>query len=385
MPTINGKTQFAAIILPDNKAQDENLLITARLPRATKSSTLWDDPGIFIELAMEASFDAGLTWFPAGGFGAFGGVFVRRTGEEAATSYMEIVYPKNQKGMMFRYSLEPSKAIDIAADIETKFITDAEIAGRTRIGLLSGLARMAAPTYDNAIGIASAANVASLTTAAWTIGGANRYLVGAIASGAGSPVDPSGMKWGGSAGTVINKVGSTLNIGSFGKLSLYTLVAPAAQSATLYGNWGSNQDETAIGGVSANGVDQTTSTGAPNTAVGASQAPSVAIVTVADDFVVDAVWFIDQAGTDATLTTGANQTPRVNADPGAYEALGMSTEVATGVSTTMSWTISNSTSPNWGVIGIGLKPTTGGGPVGRIFKLAGDGGGLAGPMRGLVV
>lgn len=221
---------------------------------------------------------------------------------------------------------------------------------------------MAAPVYDNSASTFSGANVASLTTASWAIGGSDRYLVAGIGSGAATPVDPTEMRWGGSAGTLLTKFGTTQSLGANWKLSAYGLLAPTAQTSTLYGLWPSTQDETAISGVSATGVDQTTPTGTVATAAGTDTAPTVAVTTAADDFVVDVIWFGDSSGASRTLTVGAGQTSRQEIEGAnlVYEGMGMSTEVATGTSTTMSWTISGAVD-NWGIQGIPLKPVAAGG------------------------
>lgn len=219
---------------------------------------------------------------------------------------------------------------------------------------------MAAPTYDNAAAAYSAANVASLTTASWAIAG--NYLVAGISSGAGTAVDPSGMKWGGSGGTAMTKNGSTLTGGPNVKTSAYGLLSPTIQTSTLYGSWGSNQDETCIGGVSVSGVDTGTPTGTTTTATGTTTTPTVTATTVADDFVVDVVWFGDRSGSSRTMTVGVGQVSRNQIDGGLlspYEAFAMSTEVATLTSTTMSWEISGSVDW-WGIFAIPLKPSAGG-------------------------
>lgn len=222
---------------------------------------------------------------------------------------------------------------------------------------------MAAPTYDSSASTSSAAGVTSLTTASWTIAGSTRYLVGGIASSAGTVVDPAGMKWGGSGGTDLTKKGATVTVNVFARVSMYGLVAPSASTTTLYGSWGSTQDETMIGGISVNGVDQATPEGTQATATGTNSNPTVNVTTEVDDFVVDVMMTFDNnfAG-GRTITAGAGQTKRQEQlNIGNADCFGMSTEVATGASTTMSWTISDTSNNNWGILALPLKPDTGGG------------------------
>lgn len=230
---------------------------------------------------------------------------------------------------------------------------------------------MAAPTYDNSAST-SGHTVSSLTSASWTIGGSNRYLVGMVHNASGTPasVDPSAMRWGGSGGTLMTKQGSTLQYnGTIRRLSCYTLLAPTAQSSTLYALWSANQENVAISGVSANGVDQTTPLGTVASATGTTATPTVNATTVADDFVVDmtGVW---GDGVNPTITVGGGQTSRQEIEGGTYspdDAVGQSTEVATGTSTTMSWTTAGGVAA-WAIFAVPLKPVAAGGnPEGSLL------------------
>jgi len=218
---------------------------------------------------------------------------------------------------------------------------------------------MAAPVYDNSVKVSSASNVASLTSASWTIAGSNRYLVASANSAAGTTVDPTSVKWGGSGGTDLSKRGASLTYNSaIRRMSCWTLLAPTAQSSTLYCLWPSNQDNTCLMGVSAADVDQSTPTGTIASATGATSTPTVNATTVADDFVVDMVgaW---SDGNDPQLTVGAGQTSRQEEEGASFvdDAWGMSTEVATGTSTTMSWT-TGGVGQEWGIYAVPLKPVS---------------------------
>ncbi len=220
---------------------------------------------------------------------------------------------------------------------------------------------MAAPVYNSSVKVSSASNVASLTSASWTIAGSNRYLVASANSAAGTTVDPTAVRWGGSGGTAMSKQGASLTYNSaIRRMSCWTLLAPTAQSSTLYCLWPSNQDNTALMGVSATGVNQSTPTGTIASATGASQTPTVNATTVADDFVIDMVGYWSD-GTTPLLTVGAGQTSRleIEGSPFLDDAWGMSTETATGTSTTMSWSGSGAFAPQWGIYAVPLKPVAG--------------------------
>lgn len=339
---------------PSFKVNDRTVAIVLSVPRKTTADvTMFAPDDVLVGARIFASYNDGQTWGEMGSFTAFGGYYVRRDGTVATESRMVIKLPPGVNRLITA-EVWSDKRCKVAVNIE-------EILG------VDGSALMFAIAYDNAQSTSSASNVASLTTAAWTIAGANRLLMGGIMSGAGTPVNPSGMKWGGSSGTALTQRGSTVNCGSFGKVSQFSLVAPTAASQTLYGNWGSNQDETAIGGVSYTGVDQATPHGTQTTASGTGNTPTVNISSAAGELVSDVVMCLDQAGALTAFAAGAGQTERVKiASVGAagFEAFGMSEE-AGGVTVTMSWsaTVSSGTNDDWAILGIPIKASSGGGGV----------------------
>lgn len=220
--------------------------------------------------------------------------------------------------------------------------------------------------YDNlSPDTSSTGNVASLTSGSWTMGsGSNRLLLGFIGTGAGSVASHTGMKWGGSGGTALTIVGSRLNIGSFWQLSAWRLIAPASGSSTLYGNWAGAQDESAIGGVSYSGCDQSTPVGTAVTATGSSTAAQATVTTVAGDVVIAAVWTGATSAFNPTFTpVGPSATARydIAGSQLGFEGMCLVEAVATGTSTTVGATIS--TSATWGVIAFLVKAASAGGPA----------------------
>lgn len=206
--------------------------------------------------------------------------------------------------------------------------------------------------------LSSTANVSSLTSASWSVSGSNRFLLAFPASGAGSPVGASEVRWGGSGGTTLTKQGSTVTIGSFGALSMYSLVAPTAQSSTSYYLWPSAQDETAAGTMALTGVNQTTPLGPIATASGngtSSLSAPVTVTSVAGDLVVGAIWLVDTGGAARTITGDGTTLYSDILSP--YEYMLVQSKVATGTSTTLTFTISGSTdaSVTWGIIAAAVK------------------------------
>lgn len=218
----------------------------------------------------------------------------------------------------------------------------------------------------------SGAGVANLTSAAFTVAGLDRVLIGAIGTAAGSaPTTHSNMKWGGSGGAGLTQAGATLDCGNNGRLSLWRLITPAAASQTLFGDWAATQDESVIGATSYTGVDQITPLGTPvtNTGVanGGSQNMTVTITTVVGDLVWAAFWAVDANGNSPLLTP--NGTPsgagryEVEGAQLVFEAMQIQEVVATGTSTVVSCQIaptSGSLAATWGAIAVVITPVAAG-------------------------
>lgn len=221
----------------------------------------------------------------------------------------------------------------------------------------------------------SNANVSSLTSGAFTIAGTNRLLIGAMAAGAGTVAAHSAMKWGGSGGTDLTQIGSSLNVGANGRLSVWRLIAPTAASQTLYGSYAAAQDETMIGGTSYTGVDQTTPVGTSvtntGTLSGAGGNMTVNVTTAVGDVVFAAFFVLDGNGNSPLLTP--NGTPagtgryEIEGAQLGFEALQMQEVVATGTTTTVSCACaptSGSLNADWGVIAFVIQAVSGNLPAG---------------------
>lgn len=217
--------------------------------------------------------------------------------------------------------------------------------------------------YDNSNIKGETDGDSSVETSSWTIAGANRFLAAFIASGAGSPLDPSGMKWGGSGGTTLTQEGSAVVVGTFAKLSQFSLVAPAASNLTLYGSFPGGQDEAADCGASYTGVDQVSPLRtSPTPVTGESTSPSITATTVAGDVMVGCLWVLDLANSSATITSNGSQNSRQvleGGTPFSAEAMALDDKTASGTSTTLSWTIS--INAFWVAMAYVLKPDSGGG------------------------
>lgn len=232
-----------------------------------------------------------------------------------------------------------------------------------------------AVTFDNVCADTfSVANVGSLTSANWTIGGANRAVVGFMGAGAGTRAVHSEMRWRGSAGELLTQVGTSLDIGANNRLSAWARANPTIATDTAFGLYAANQDETAIGMLSYTGVDQASPTGTPVTATGTTDTggnatATVNVATAVGDMVVAGVWVGAATSSNPSLVAAGGATLRydITGTQLGFEGMAIVELVATGTTTTMSVTISSggNTSP-WGIIAFVIKAAVGGGIGARV-------------------
>lgn len=82
----NGVRLIGARTIPD-----DTTVIRFELQRCTTiDPTIWPNASTEVEMGMEASFDDGGTWSPAGGFTAVGGIHILRSGAELATTSIDV-------------------------------------------------------------------------------------------------------------------------------------------------------------------------------------------------------------------------------------------------------------------------------------------------------
>ena len=185
----------------------------------------------------------------------------------------------------------------------------------------------------------------SVLTVSHTVGTTHgsRCLIVGVAVKDASETTPSSVTFNSVAmtqiGSTVTKTGESI--------SLWRLVNPATGANDIVATFGTTCDEISLGGISLYGVDQTTPVGTSANAHGSDTTPTVNVTTVKDDFVIDIVLQIGAGG----LTAGSGQTER--ADFGVQPNGEMSSEEASGTSTTMDWTQS---SFDWAIIGVPVKP-----------------------------
>lgn len=224
----------------------------------------------------------------------------------------------------------------------------------------------------------SSAGTTQLTTGAWTIAGSDRVVFGVIASGDASGANPTSMDHP-TAGGALTQVGSTLNVGSHARLSLWRRIAPSTGSNTSHGDWAASQGEACIGMVSYTGVDQATPVGTPVTATGnvniqTAFTATVNITTVVGDLVFAVAFYHEVSFSSSTTATPAGgSTGRYDIEAtqiGGWGAMQCIELVATGTTTTMSVDFADASlrTGDWGIIAVVINDVAGGQPPRTIHQ-----------------
>ena len=205
----------------------------------------------------------------------------------------------------------------------------------------------------------------TLESATITPSGSGRILYVLVGSGSGSGgVLPTSVKYGGS-GVVDMAVLDSKVEAPYWAAALYRLVNPSAAGGTIHVTWPSTQEEMWCIAVAVQDAD---ADGTPNGTVvegyGTTSQPStVKAPSVENDLVLDFTSFFHGGGGGGVATEGAGQTAIQkldNSQINAYEGAITSYEIATGASTTMSW--SYSVTPGaWLVWALNVNSAIGGG------------------------
>lgn len=226
---------------------------------------------------------------------------------------------------------------------------------------------MASPSVVTSVEYFDVASVTSITTAAMTASGANTGILVHVysASLGGSPAAPTAVRWGGSGGTNLAKLYDSGTYSTYINHSVWWLASPAAGSNTTYCLWGAAMDAQAVIAEIVQDAKQANPT--IHSSSGTNTTPSDTATTVAGDLVIDSASWVRAAGGSATATPTAGQTSiqevegaDIDFGGGGVAGLVSSYKVATGTSTTMSWTIS-ATPDGWRAVTATINEVGGGG------------------------
>lgn len=200
--------------------------------------------------------------------------------------------------------------------------------------------------------ISSAHGTGSSLTFAHTCSGLNRLLVVWV-SYFDSADAPTGATYNGVAMTAIPS--STAANGNY-KIAGFYLIAPATGTNNIVVSFSGAMSDMGAGAVSFTDAHQTTPLGTAVTATGTNTTPSVTVTTSAGEIVVDGLVIVH----GGTLTVDGSQTQRWNSiASNGFQKYAGSTETAAGASTPMNW--SNSSSQQWAIGAVPIKPVSAGG------------------------
>lgn len=162
----------------------------------------------------------------------------------------------------------------------------------------------------------------------------------------------SAVTYNGDAMTVIPS--STVSNGQY-TVTSYGLIAPDTGSNTISVTFTGSVFDFGAGAISWTDADQATPFGTAATASGSDATPTVNVTSASGEIVSDALVIIHSG----TLTVDGSQSQRWNST-GAFGFIKYAGSTEAGAtSTTMSW--ANSTSQDWAIVGVPVKPVSGGG------------------------
>lgn len=217
-------------------------------------------------------------------------------------------------------------------------------------------------SVDNSVKASSAVGGTTLETASFAVGGNNRVLYALVGCGATSPGAANSVKWGGSGGTAMSQIGTTLTLNTNVKITLWKLTAPTAQTSTIYASYSATNDELWILGTSVQDADQTTPNDTVQQATGSDAAPTDIVTTVAGQLVLNFMSWLDVLGGGESCTSSQTSLQEIEAGvPFAYEGAGSSQATAGGSSQTMNWSVTNNVA--WGQYSFAINDAPAGGAV----------------------
>lgn len=177
-----------------------------------------------------------------------------------------------------------------------------------------------------------------------------------LASASGTTQAHNAAKVGGSSGRDLTKSGSDQTITGGATLRLSFWTGNDLGTGTLYGLYAGLQTGRGIGGVVLRGV-QSVSSIFTNSHLNNANA-SVTATTKPGDTVFGGLWTVDFGGGGPTITEGSGQETLATDFYGGYPRLHLSRKAATGVSTTLNWTISGTGDRTWLAIAVAVEGTS---------------------------
>jgi hypothetical protein len=158
----------------------------------------------------------------------------------------------------------------------------------------------------------------------------------------------SSVTYGDSSLTLVSSGGGS----GYPRVAIYGLINPAPGPLDVNVDFSGIHSGAVVAASTFTCVDQTTPWGTASSNTGAGDSPSVSVSSAVGDLVFDTL-----ASTRDITATGPDQTELWNTERNTVKGAG-SYELATGATTTMSWTVPDSFLRSWAIIGVAIKPAT---------------------------
>lgn len=208
-------------------------------------------------------------------------------------------------------------------------------------------------TYSAGVALAFDYEVTDGTTGSFSPGGSDRYIFGTIVCGGFSGLPSiTELRYGGSSGTVITRIGSDLSwVGGNGSHSIHGIAPGPSGSTTLFGDWAATPLQSAIGAICYTGVDQTTPlSGVVDATPTFANATTTTVASVtltgctAGQTLVAAVGALSDGVVLSAFTAVAGTTLRVSDVTGTFVGVALLEKTATGDTETLSVNVNGSSS-----------------------------------------
>ena len=229
-------------------------------------------------------------------------------------------------------------------------------------------------TYSAGVALAFTYEVADGTTGSYSPGGDDRAVFGTIVCGGFSGLPSiTELRYGGSGGTIIDRVGSDLTwVGGNGAHGVFAEAPGPTGSTTLFGDWAATPLQSAIAALHYSGVDQTTPFSGHVDATPTfanAVTTTVASVTVtgctAGQTIVAAVGALSDGVVLSAFSAVSGTTLRVSDVTGTFVGVAMLEKVATGSTETLEVNVNGSSSAGlyWTARGARVNDAAGGDSV----------------------
>lgn len=227
-----------------------------------------------------------------------------------------------------------------------------------------------AATVTTSVGVGSVTPATTVETASFTPTGSNKALYVMVGSGAGTPGNPTSVKYASASGTggeSLTLLDSVRTVATNMKVSIWRLASPSAASGTLWAQYASTDDERWIIGVAVQ--DALGTEGTINFASNAANnSASSTAASTSGELILGMVSWLDVSGSTTTLTGGQTLIKKLEGATAGANGIGVNesalteSTVAAGATTAMTCTFNTGgNSAAYGMFAFQVNPAAGGG------------------------